>query len=254
MLDNPDILKSQAKDGMHKVLDGVKWLLAQVPPLHPAGWPFVGIFAFVSVLLGLVWDDLLAVGLLLTAWCAYFFRDPARVTPDRDGLVVSPADGRISMIVNTKLPAEFDNDDDGRDYTRISIFLNVFDVHVQRVPIDGTVEEVVYRPGKFLNASLDKASEDNERSSVLMKTQDGKKVAFVQIAGLIARRIINDLKKDQDVKAGEHYGLIRFGSRVDVYVPANVAPLVCVGQRVVGGETVLADFQSAEAARTGVIR
>jgi phosphatidylserine decarboxylase len=197
---------------------------------------------------------LLCVGLVLTLWCAYFFRDPARVTPDREDLVVSPADGCVSMIVTTKLPAEFDNDDDGRDYTRISIFLNVFDVHVQRVPIDGTVDEVVYRPGKFLNASLDKASEDNERSSVLMTAQSGKKIAFVQIAGLIARRIINDLKKDQNVKAGEHYGLIRFGSRVDVYVPSSVAPLVCVGQRVVGGETVLADLQSTEAARTGVIR
>src|SRR5690606_11725146 len=185
---------------------------------------------------------------------AYFFRDPARVTPDREGLVVSPADGRVSLIQEVKLPSELNGDDDDADYTRVSVFLNVFDVHVQRVPIDGEVDEVVYRPGKFLNACLDKASEDNERSSVLMKTKDGKKIAFVQIAGLIARRIINNLKEEQTVKAGERYGLIRFGSRVDIYLPKGVAPQVCVGQRVVGGETILADLNSVEAARTGVIR
>ncbi len=254
MLDNTDALKAQAKDGFTKALNGARWLWAQIPPLHPAGWPFVGGFAFVSVLLGLIWYKFLWIGLLLTAWCAYFFRDPARVTPDREGLVVSPADGRISLIQDVPLPSEFEHDDDGEIYTRISVFLNVFDVHVQRVPVEGEITEVVYRPGAFLNASLDKASEENERSSVLMKTADGKKIAFVQIAGLIARRIINTLKKEQAVKAGERYGLIRFGSRVDIYLPKGVAPLVCVGQCVIGGETVLADLNGAEAARTGVIR
>jgi phosphatidylserine decarboxylase len=197
MLNDTDAIKAQAKDGFTKALSGGQWLLAQIPPLHPAGWPFVGAFAFGSIILGLIWDSLLCIGMLLTAWCAYFFRDPARVTPDREGLVVSPADGRISLIQDVKLPDELNEEDDDSDYTRVSIFLNVFDVHIQRVPIDGEITEVVYRPGKFLNASLDKASEDNERSSVLMKTEDGKKVAFVQIAGLIARRIIYDLKVGQ---------------------------------------------------------
>jgi phosphatidylserine decarboxylase len=159
----------------------------------------------------------------------------------------------VSLIQKISLPSEFDTDDD-KTYTRVSIFLNVFDVHIQRVPLSGKVKEVVYRPGKFLNASLDKASEDNERSSTLIETNDGKLVAFVQIAGLIARRIINDLKKDQDVQTGQRYGLIRFGSRVDLYLPEGVEPLVCVGQRTVGGETIIADLNSVEAAREGIVR
>ena len=159
----------------------------------------------------------------------------------------------VSMIETVALPSEFDTDDTSL-YTRVSIFLNVFDVHIQRIPINGTIKEVIYRPGKFLNASLDKASEENERSSVLLETAKGDKIAFVQIAGLIARRIINDLKKDQEVTAGSRYGLIRFGSRVDVYLPQSIKPLVCVGQRMIGGETVIATMNGEQVTRAGVIR
>jgi phosphatidylserine decarboxylase len=253
MLDNPDEFKTQAKIYANKAYDSVKWLLSNVPPIHSAGYPFIGIFFVVSLLLGLIWQPLFWIGLFLTLWCAYFFRDPVRMTPSREGLIVSAADGLISMIEKATLPSEFDDTDDS-EYTRVSIFLNVFDVHIQRAPVDGKILETVYRPGKFLNASLDKASEDNERSSVLLQMTNGQKVAFVQIAGLIARRIINNLHKEQVVKAGERYGLIRFGSRVDIYLPGGVNPQVIVGQRVVGGETIIADLQSQEPARTGVIR
>lgn len=253
MFDNPDAAKAQAKEYSQKALSGVKWLWSMVPPLHPAGVPFVAAFAGISALLCLIWCGFFWIGVILTAWCAFFFRDPTRVTPLRDNLIVSPADGMVSLIQKVSLPSEFDTEDD-KTYTRVSIFLNVFDVHIQRVPLSGKVKEVVYRPGKFLNASLDKASEDNERSSTLIETKDGKLVAFVQIAGLIARRIINDLKNDQDVQTGQRYGLIRFGSRVDLYLPEGVEPLVCVGQRTVGGETVIADLNSVETAREGIVR
>lgn len=243
MFDDPEVLKEKAKEYSGKTCSGLKWLWTQVPPLHPAGWPFVALFAIVSLLLTLIWDGFLTVGIILTLWCAYFFRNPARVTPQYDGILIAPADGRISMIEEVELPSEFDDLDGNTLYKRVSIFLNVFDVHVQRVPASGKVLETVYRPGKFLNASLDKASEDNERSSVLMQMDNGDKVAFVQIAGLIARRIINNLKKDQQVTRGELYGLIRFGSRVDVYIPASMEVLVNVGQRCVGGETVLAKYK-----------
>lgn len=243
MFDDPEMIKDKAKEYSQTTFQGVKWLWSQVPPLHPAGWPFVALFAVVSLLLTLIWDGFLTVGIFATLWCAFFFRNPARTTPSRAGVLVSPADGRVSMIQDVELPSEFDGQDDGTLYTRISIFLNVFDVHVQRVPFSGKVLQVVYRPGKFLNASLDKASEFNERSSVLMETANGDKIAFVQIAGLIARRIINNLKKDQAITLGELYGLIRFGSRVDVYVPSSMTVLVEVGQRCVGGETVLAQYK-----------
>lgn len=243
MLDNQDEIKQEAKAIGNKLWHGVQWLWAQVPPLHPAGWPFVAAFAVATLLVSMIWESFLCVGIVLTLWCAFFFRNPARVAPQRDGVLVAPADGLISMIQDVPLPIEFDASDDVNLYTRISIFLNVFDVHVQRVPIAGKVLEVVYRPGKFVNAALDKASEDNERSSVLMETTRGDKVAFVQIAGLIARRIINTLRRDQQVSIAELYGLIRFGSRVDVYVPSSMDVLVSVGQRTVGGETVLAQYK-----------
>lgn len=244
MFENPDEIKAKAKECSRTLWGGLCWLWSQVPPLHPAGWPFVALFAVAALVLTMLWDGFLPLGIVLTLWCAFFFRNPPRVTPTQDGVLVAPADGKISMIRTVTLPSEFDEDDNGALYTRISIFLNVFDVHVQRVPCSGMVREVVYRPGKFLNASLDKASEDNERSSVLLETAEGDKVAFVQIAGLIARRIINTLKKDQTVTRGELYGLIRFGSRVDVYVPASMTVLASVGQRTVGGETVLASRNS----------
>lgn len=221
-------------------------------PVHPAGWPFIGIFAVVALLLSLLSDGLGFIGLALTAWCLYFFRCPQRTTPVREGLIVSPADGVVSMIVQAELPSELE---ETGMRTRVSIFLNVFDVHVQRAPADGEIKKVVYHPGKFLNASLDKASTDNERSSVLMKMNEGgATIAFVQIAGLVARRIICKLTAGQQVKAGELYGLIRFGSRVDIFLPEGVQPLVCVGQSMIGGETVIADVKSSEAQRTGEIR
>jgi len=221
-------------------------------PIHRAGWPFVAIFAVVSAVLGMLFQPLGWIGLLATGWCVYFFRDPDRVTPTRPGLVVSPADGRVQMITEAVPPAELGLGDAKR--TRVSIFLNVFDVHVNRVPADGTVEEVDYHKGTFVNASLDKASEDNERASVLLRLADGRDIVFVQIAGLVARRIICDLKQAQAVTAGERYGLIRFGSRADIYLPDGVEPLVIVGQRAVGGETVIADLEGDETRREGVVR
>lgn len=231
-------------------------------PVHPAGWPFIGGFAVLALILAQGGAVPGFIGLVLTVWCLYFFRCPKRVTPSRDGLVVSPADGLVQMIVEAPLPPELaDSRTDGdalfatETVTRVSIFLNVFDVHVQRIPADGEVKKVVYHPGKFLNASLDKASTDNERSTVLLKPAGrNDSIAFVQIAGLVARRIICKAVAGQQAKAGEIYGLIRFGSRVDIFLPKGVAPQVIVGQRAIGGETVIADFASAEAARTGEVR
>jgi phosphatidylserine decarboxylase len=221
-------------------------------PIHAAGWPFVAIFAVATALLAMLSGTLGWIGLILTAWCVYFFRDPARVTPIRAGLVVSPGDGVVQKIVTVVPPAELGLGNVER--TRISIFLNVFDVHVNRMPIGGTVTKTHYFAGKFLNASLDKASEENERQMVKITTDDGVDFGVVQIAGLVARRILCDAKEGQQVQTGERFGIIRFGSRVDVYLPPDVAPQVVVGQRAVGGETVLADLQSKEAARAGMVR
>jgi phosphatidylserine decarboxylase len=223
-------------------------------PIHPAGWPFIAAFAAVTAVLSMVWQPLGWIGLILTLWCLYFFRNPYRAVPNRDGLVVSPGCGRVVAIVpDQKLPPELDRaSDGGPNFIRISIFLSVFDVHVNRAPIAGTVVQTAYRPGKFLNAALDKASLDNEMSATLLRVQDGQKeidVAFVQIAGWVARRIINNLVPNQVVKTGEHMGLIRFGSRIDVYVPDYAVPMVSIGQSAVEGETVLADLKSSEKAR-----
>lgn len=220
--------------------------------LSPDGWPFVGGAAIATMLLGWLWAPLGWLGLIVTLWIAFFFRDPDRVIPTRPGLIVSPADGRVQMIAAAIPPDELGMG--GEPRTRISIFLNVLDVHVNRVPADGTVTAVDYRPGLFVNAALDKASEDNERMAVRLTMPDGRDLAFVQIAGLIARRIKCTLRQGQAVRAGERYGLIRFGSRVDVYLPLAAAPLVVVGQRAVGGETILADLTSGEVARQGEVR
>ncbi len=219
-------------------------------PLHRDGWKFVVLFFVATVLLGsLVWSWLWLVGLLLTAWCVYFFRDPPRVTPQRAGLVVSPADGLVSQVGMAVPPAELDLGSE--PLPRVSVFLSVFDVHVNRVPADGVIDVVAYHPGKFLSAADDKASDENERQAMAMTLPDGRKLAFVQIAGLVARRILCELKPQQSVRAGERFGLIRFGSRADVYMPAGTALLVAVGQRMVAGETVLADLASSEASRPG---
>jgi phosphatidylserine decarboxylase len=221
-----------------------------IVPIHRAGWPFIAAFAIVTIILASFSSLLGWVGVILTLWCVYFFRDPPRVTPQRDGLVISPADGRISMIIPAPPPPELNMGD--APMMRISIFLNIFNVHVNRIPADGVVTKAAYHPGKFLSASLDKASDVNERMAVRLEMNDGRELAFVQIAGLIARRIISTLKDGQAVRTGERYGLIRFGSRVDIYLPAYAQSLVIVGQTAIGGETVLADFSSAEPARIGL--
>lgn len=212
-------------------------------PVNRAGWPFIALFAVLTMALWWVWMPLGLAGVVLTLWCVYFFRDPARVTPVREGLVISPADGRVLPVVKAAPPPELELG--GDPLTRISIFMNVFDVHVNRAPADGTIRKIAYHPGKFFNAALDKASEDNERMSIAMDTPDGRPLAFVQIAGLVARRIKCWAEEGRAVVAGERYGLIRFGSRVDVYLPDGIAPLVIEGQRTLAGETVLADLGSA---------
>ncbi len=219
----------------------------QMVPITPEGYPFIGAFAFASLILFWIWAPLGWVGTVLTLWCAYFFRDPPRVTPVREGLVVSPADGRVSMITTAAPPHEL-----GLGVTpmlRISVFMSVFDCHVNRSPVSGRVEKILYQPGKFFNADLDKASLDNERNSVVIAAA-GTRIAVVQIAGLIARRIVCYVRETQPVGAGERFGMIRFGSRLDVYLPEGTAPLVAVGQTSLAGETVLADLRSADAGRS----
>ncbi len=220
-----------------------------IVPINRAGWPFIAAAFVIAVALGFLWPPLFWLGFLATAFCVYFFRDPPRVTPTREGLVVSPADGRLEMIEQAAPPPELDMGDE--PLARISVFLNVFDVHVNRVPLGGEVSAVSYRPGKFLNAALDKASEENERMSVRLDYEDGRQIAFVQIAGLVARRIKCDLKQGDRAETGQVFGLIRFGSRMDVYLPPGVQPLVALGQRMVAGETVIADLSSQEPQRMG---
>ncbi|MCB1538268.1 MAG: phosphatidylserine decarboxylase family protein [Rhodospirillales bacterium] len=228
-------------------------------PVNPAGWPFVAAFAVGAAVLGFIATPLGWIGLVLTLWCLYFFRDPVRATPAREGLVVSPGCGRVVAVTpDVQLPPELDRAmDTGFNFTRISVFLSVFDVHVNRVPVTGEVTQTAYRPGKFLNAALDKASTDNEMSATLLKVKNGTKdvdVAFVQIAGWVARRIVNELAPGRQVRTGERMGLIRFGSRIDVYVPDGCVPMVSVGQSVIEGETVLADFKSKEKPREAVLQ
>lgn len=221
-------------------------------PIHRDGWPIIGVFVIADLLLWW-WEDWLGwLGLFLVLWCVFFFRDPDRVTPARPGLVVSPADGLVQAIEAHIPPTELGMAPE--TLTRISIFMSVFDVHVNRVPVDGQVIATSYRPGKFFNASLDKASEFNERQSIRLRLADGRELATVQIAGLVARRIRCDLRQGQTVRAGERFGIIRFGSRLDVYLPPGVAPLVCVDQRMIAGETVLADLASDEPRRPGEVR
>lgn len=221
-------------------------------PINRAGWPFVALFAAAAAGLFLVWEPLGWAGVVLTLWCVWFFRDPERVTPVRQGLIVSPADGVVQTVDLAAPPAELEMGEEHRP--RVCVFMNVFNVHVNRVPCDGTVTRLAYRPGRFFNASLDKASEFNERQGVRLTTIDGSDIAFVQIAGLIARRIQCLLEEGQTVRAGERFGLIRFGSRLDVYLPVGTVPLVAPGQRAVAGETVIADIGAQETARGGEIR
>lgn len=225
--------------------------------VHPAGWPFIGIATLIVVFLSLFGGISFIIGLLLLGWVIYFFRDPRRITPTRPGLVVSPADGRVILITDVVPDKDLGLGDEPR--TRVSIFLNVFDVHVNRSPVDGEVVHVAYRAGKFLNASLDKASVDNERNALAITMSGdhpfaGQKIGVVQIAGLIARRILCTVAPGAKIGAGERFGLIRFGSRTDIYLPQGLKPLVCVGQRMIGGETIIADCLSQEKARSGEAR
>ena len=209
-----------------------------IKPMHREGTKFVAVFAAVTAGLFLVSSFLGWIGVVLTIWCYYFFRDPVRVTPDRDGLVISPADGVVSLIEPAIPPAELGMPDTA--LTRVSVFMSVFNCHVNRAPIAGEITAIAYRPGKFLSADLDKASDDNERNSLRIRMQDGRDLAVVQIAGLVARRIVCFVDPGAVVKTGERFGLIRFGSRLDVYLPDGIEPLVSVGQTMIAGETVLA--------------
>jgi phosphatidylserine decarboxylase len=218
-----------------------------IAPVHSDGYKFLAIGVAVSLLLFLLWPPLAWVAVLVTAWIAYFFRDPARVTPLREGLVIAPADGRISAIERVRPPLELGLGEAQR--LRISIFLSVFDVHINRAPVAGRIARSIYVPGSFLNAALDKASEENERRGLVIATAGESEIAVVQIAGLIARRIVTFVNDGDSVGVGERFGLIRFGSRVDLYLPPGRGALVAVGQRAVGGETVLADLRSEEPER-----
>ncbi|MCK5644819.1 MAG: phosphatidylserine decarboxylase [Gammaproteobacteria bacterium] len=220
-----------------------------IKPMHREGIKFVSFFAIVTALLFLLSNILGWIGVILTIWCYYFFRDPQRTTPTREGLIISPADGVISLIEKAVPPAELGMPDEA--LTRVSVFMNVFNCHVNRTPIEGVIKAIAYRPGKFLNASLDKASVDNERNSLCIEMSDGRQIAVVQIAGLVARRIVSFVEEGRSMQTGERFGLIRFGSRLDVYLPDGVEPQVVLGQVMVAGETVLADLKSSEPKREG---
>ncbi len=219
----------------------------QIPPIHPEGYPFISGFALASLVLFWIWTPLGWIGTGLTVWCVLFFRDPPRTTPLRDGLVVAPADGRVSMVTQALPPAELGLGN--RPLPRISIFMSVFNCHVNRSPVAGRVERIAYRPGVFINAELDKASEDNERNSLVIGTPNGR-IGVIQIAGLVARRIVCFVKEGQSIGAGERFGLIRFGSRLDVFLPEGTRPLVAEGQTAIAGETILADFRVSDNGRS----
>ena len=228
------------------IIDSIK--TSVLVPIHPAGTPFILIFIVLTVLIGWLWSPLYFIGFVLTIWCVYFFRNPNRITPllsgvNKNNLIIAPADGRIIEI------SEITPDDEiglpSGKWKRVCIFMNVFDVHVNRSPMLGKIIHKTYVPGLFFNASLDKASSHNERLILGMDTENGKKIAFVQIAGLVARRIICDVDIGSLLKAGEVFGLIRFGSRVDIYFPAEVAILVLKGQKTIAGETIIADFSKS---------
>jgi len=208
-------------------------------PIHPEGYKFVAGFAVATAILWLVWSPLGWIGLIATLWCAYFFRDPARVTPQGADLVIAPADGVISFAGFAAPPPELGLG--MGPLQRVSIFMSVFDCHVNRAPVAGRVDRIAYHPGLFLSADLDKASDDNERNSLVIATPAGV-FGVVQIAGLIARRILCDVREGDAVRAGGRFGMIRFGSRTDVYLPEGVRPLVALGQTMIGGETVVAEL------------
>lgn len=212
-------------------------------PVHKEGYPFIAGFFVVSLVLGFLWEPLMWLGFILTAWCAYFFRDPERLTPLDDDLVISPADGRVSSIAMMTPPEELGLGT--VPMLRITVFMNVFNCHVNRAPMRGPIRRIAYRAGKFVNAELDKASHENERNGLVIDTAHGE-IGVVQIAGLVARRIVCWSAPNETLQAGERFGLIRFGSRLDVFLPEGAEPRVSLGQTAIAGETVLAEFGSAK--------
>ena len=207
------------------------------PKLHNEGYRFILIFIVLTIVLYLINGFLGFIGLVLTIWCYYFFRDPDRVSIEDENYLISPADGEVLQVLETNGPKELGLEN--KSYNKISIFMNVFDCHVNRTPCSGTISEILYKPGKFINASLDKASEENERNYYKIKNNLGEEIIVVQIAGLIARRIVTEVSKDQELKQGERIGMIRFGSRVDIFFE-NYKPLVKINQKTIAGETLLA--------------
>lgn len=208
-------------------------------PIHKEGYKFIIIFALITIFIALFSDVAGLIGLVATLWCIFFFRDPERVIPVEDNVLVSPADGVVTRIdYGVEAPEELGWS--GKKINKISIFLNVFNVHVNRAPIGGTITKVIYSPGKFLSANLDAASVENERSLAVVKTASGVEIAFAQVAGLVARRIVSDLKEGQEVKIGDRYGIIRFGSRADIYLPDEIEIKVLIGQIMIGGESIIA--------------
>ena len=216
----------------------------QLTPIHPEGYPFIGGFALAALVLFWLWPPLGWIGLIATLWCIYFFRDPPRVTPMREGIVVAPADGRVCQVVSVVPPRELDLGE--APLPRISIFMSVFDCHINRSPVAGRIERIVYRAGTFISADLDKASEDNERNAFVIVTETGQHLAVVQIAGLIARRIVCFARESDLLGAGQRIGMIRFGSRVDVYLPVGTRVLAGEGQIAIAGETMLADLTARD--------
>jgi len=219
-------------------------------PLHPDGFKFVAAGVLATVLLFLLWAPAGWAAAVVTLWMVYFFRDPWRVTPTRPGLLISPADGIVVSLAAAAPPPELAMGDAA--ILRIGIFLNIFDVHVTRAPVGGRVAAMRYTKGRFLNASLDKASDDNERLAIRIAPPEGPDIAFVLVAGLVARRIVCNLYDGQQIATGQRVGIIRFGSRVDIYCPPPYVPMVVAGQRMVGGETVLADRLAEEPPRRGI--
>ncbi|MAA98310.1 MAG: phosphatidylserine decarboxylase family protein [Stappia sp.] len=211
-------------------------------PIHREGWPFIAIAGAATLVIGWFWDPLFWIGLILTAWVCYFFRDPPRVTPIDDDLVVSPADGTVCQIGQAVPPAELDLGSE--PMMRVCIFMNVFNCHVNRAPMGGRITRLAYRAGKFMNAESDKASEENERNGMVIESGETR-IGVVQIAGLVARRIVCFVNEGENIGAGERFGLIRFGSRLDVYLPETASVKVAVGQTMIAGETVVADLTGA---------
>ena len=238
-------MEKKSYDGVFGVIKGLllgvaHFIIDGIRNTHKEGHIFILISLLITLLFFVISAFLGLIGLIISTWCIYFFRDPHRVIPLEEGVLISPADGRITAILeNEPAPEELDLRTEEK-FTKISIFLNVFDVHVNRIPVESTVEKVAYIPGKFLNATLDKSSKENERNILLLKTKTGENIVLTQIAGLIARRIVSYAEEHNEFKTGQRYGIIRFGSRVDLYIPQSYKTTVLLGQTMLGGETIVA--------------